>query len=115
VEVEWEKERIAQRQAHGEVPLDVVISAAAGSPHPVPIGSNLSAAVAREKTQVYVFKAKQARKSIFALELKVIERKGWTGTCTDLGCGPAVEQGHQLAGNDDDDDDEVERCGPGAS
>jgi hypothetical protein len=109
VEVEWDKTRIAERKANGEFPLDVVISAAAGSPLPIPIGANVKATVAKENTQVYVFKAKQAKKSIFALELKVIERKGWTGTRTDLGRGPAVEQGHQLAGSDsDDDDDEVE-------
>ena len=66
--------------------------------------------MAKEKTQVYVFKTKQAKKSIFALELKVIEREGWTGTRIILDRGPAVEQGRELGDNndDDDDDDEVE-------
>jgi hypothetical protein len=111
VEVEWNKTRIAKRVAEGELPLDVIISAAAGSPLPLPDGANITATVAKEKTQVYVVQAKQSKKSIFAPELKVIERKGWTGTGTGtiLGCGPAVEEGHQLAGSDEDDyDDEVE-------
>ena len=106
VEIEWDKTRIAKREADGQLPLDVVITAAAGSPLPLPVGANIKAAVAKEKTQVYVFKAKQAKKSIFALELKVIEREGWTGTRTVLGRGPAVEQGHELGGDDDDDDDD---------
>ncbi len=79
-----------KRVAEGELPQDVIISAAAGSPLPLPVGANITATVAKEKTQVYVFKAKQAKKSIFALELKAIERKGWTGTRTILGRGPAV-------------------------
>lgn len=109
VEIEWEKERIATRKAGGQFPLDAVITVAAGSPLPLPAGAHIEATVAKEKTQVYVFKAKQAKKSIFALELKVIEREGWTGTRTILGRGPAVEQGHELGdSDDDDDDDEVE-------
>jgi hypothetical protein len=108
VEVEWDKTRVAKREAGGEFPLDVIISAAVGLPIPLP-GGNIAASVARETTQAYVFRAKQAKKSIFALELKVIERKGWTGTRTILGRGPAVEDGHQLAGSDEDDeDDEVD-------
>jgi hypothetical protein len=108
VEIEWDKKRIAKREADGQFPLDVVITVAAGSILPVPVGSNIEATVAKEKTQVYVFKAKQAKKSIFALELKVIEREGWIETRTILGRGPAVEQGHELGDNDDDDDDDDE-------
>jgi hypothetical protein len=108
VEVEWDKTRIAKRQADGELPLDVILSAAAGSPLPLPIGANVTATIAKEKTQVYVFKSKQKKKSIFALELKVIQRKGWRKPRLELGRGPRVEAGHQLAGSDDDEDEDDE-------
>lgn len=108
VEIEWDKTRIAERKADGKLPLDFVITVAAGLPLPLPVGADIQATVAKEKTQVYMFKAKQAKKSIFALELKVIEREGWTGTRTVLGRGPDVEEGHELGEDDDDDDDDDE-------
>jgi len=108
VEIEWDKTQIAKRKANGQFPLGAVVTIAAGSPLPLPAGTSIKAAVAKEKTEAYVFKSKQARRSVFALELKVVERVGWTGTRTILGHGPAVEQGHELGDSDEDDDDEIE-------
>ncbi|KAK0634757.1 hypothetical protein B0T17DRAFT_502374 [Bombardia bombarda] len=88
VESEWDKTRVAEHKANMEVPLDFVISVAVGSPSRSP----------------------QARKSIFALQLRVIEKEGWIGwfgwfgSQTVMGRGPAVEPGHELGEEDEDEE-----------
>jgi hypothetical protein len=106
VEFEWETTRIAERRAHGEIPLDAVVSVAAGSPLPVPVGLDVKVTLAKKKTDVVVFKAKGARRSVFALELKVIQKQGWVAREIVLGGGPKIESGHQLGDSDEDDGEE---------
>lgn len=77
VEIEWDDSRVAQRRANLELPVDEIM-VAAGVPLPVGPAANPRFTVSSEAKQVSVFAVKRKEQSIFALELKVIERKGWT-------------------------------------
>jgi hypothetical protein len=65
IEVEWEQAQIAKRKAGLEVPIDIN-TVAAGVPLPIGSGANPRAEIAREATQVSIFKAKNGQRSIFA-------------------------------------------------
>ncbi|KAI1321723.1 hypothetical protein F5Y16DRAFT_66184 [Xylariaceae sp. FL0255] len=104
VEFEWDVDRISKRRANAELPLDAIITVAAGSPLPVPIGSNAKMELAKVNTNVIAFRGRSSKRSVFALELKVIQRKGWIHKKITISRGPKIEDGHQLADDDDDDD-----------
>lgn len=82
VETEWNRERIAERGAGGEVPLDTVVTVAAGLPLPVDLGvlGNVGVEVAKKETEVKLFRSRQGPgKVIFAVEVVAVEQqmKGW--------------------------------------
>lgn len=102
-EFEWDTKRIEDRIKRLELPLDAIITVAAGSPLPIPAGLDAGVELAKEKTNVVAFRGKSSKKSVFALELRAIQTKGFIRKEVILARGPEVEDGHRLGGEEDED------------
>jgi hypothetical protein len=111
VEAEWNQERIKEREAQLDFPLDMIIDAAVALPPSIPMGLDSQLKVAEKNTDVKLFRSKSSQRSVFALELQTIQIPGWnpwTKKQPQLGRGPNVEEGHGLGDGDEEDGEEID-------
>lgn len=95
VDIATNQEEFDKLEANGQAPLGIVLSSAAG----VPVhGGDVSASGGKEDKKLTYFKAKVGVESIFAIELKILKKKGDKIVPTNE--NPKPPPGRQLASHD---------------